>query len=487
MTLTRILLSLLLLATGLACDKSGDAAGKQKTGTPRIRFIRLDASHEKRTLESLGSLVYYEKADVGSKVEGRIESIRVAEGSYVYQGQELARIEQLQYRLALQNAEMELTQSKNSLEMARNSLDDAVRNVYKQLASIRKAAGDVQEKEILLRSATTKLSNSRILFQAGGVSKTQNDDTETAYKSAAIALEQAKNSLRIIEIGYRNEDLVAAGYARPQTEQARTALLIRLNTIKERTAVASAENSVQKAANSYRQASILLNETIIRSPLTGYVAAKSVERGEQVKTDTKLFTVIDVSRMYANQSVSEDDIARIKTTGQVPVLIDAIGKPVTGRISLVHPLVDPRTRSVTVKVLIQSGGAKLRPGMFSRVDFPLVADAQAWLAPAESVVEKKTNAGFVWVLKDQAVFKTPVTTGPVRGDSIELTGGVKENMLIAITPKGENESDLAQLADGMKVIPVLPDNLTNIQATNTAATNATTEKKKEKQHGGDGE
>ena len=169
----------------VACSKDAAQTSRQKSGIQKIRFVSLDSSSEKRTLETLGRLVYYEKADVGSKVEGRIEKIFVREGAFVQQGQELARIEQLQYTLAVQNADMELKASKNAYEMAKNSLADAVRNVHKQIASIRKARGDVDEKRILLKSATTKYSNAQILYKAGGVSKSQLDDISTAHGSAS--------------------------------------------------------------------------------------------------------------------------------------------------------------------------------------------------------------------------------------------------------------------------------------------------------------
>lgn len=443
----------------VACSKDAAQTSRQKSGIQKIRFVSLDSSSEKRTLETLGRLVYYEKADVGSKVEGRIEKIFVREGAFVQQGQELARIEQLQYTLAVQNADMELKASKNAYEMAKNSLADAVRNVHKQIASIRKARGDVDEKRILLKSATTKYSNAQILYKAGGVSKSQLDDISTAHGSASIAFMQAQNSLHIIEIGYRDEDIRMSGMAVPGTEEKRTEVLVRINTLKEQSAVASAENAVMKAQNSLRQAEILLAETSIRSPLQGYIASKGIERGEQVKTDSKLFTVIDVSRMYAQQSVSEDDVGRIQQTGTVQVFVDATDKEFPGMIDLIHPLVDPRSRSVTVRVLLANTGTALRPGMFTKVEFPLVETAKAWMVPAGSVVEKKSNAGFVFLLKKDLVFKTPIVTGSVRGDLIELTGGVEKGMLIAAPPKGENEGDVSSLQDGMKVLPVLPETL----------------------------
>lgn len=458
---------LIICALLPACQGGKEGDGKQRGGTPKVRFITLDATTEKRTLEALGSLVYFEKADVGSNVEGRIDAIYVAEGANVWRGQTLARVEQLPFTLALANAKTELAQAKNRLEMARNAYEDSVKNVMKQLAAIRRAWAELYDKELVLKSVTSKMSNTEALYRAGGATKVQYDEAVNAFSSANVAVTLAKNNLESIEIGYRESDLEALGYKGPFTIDQRQALLVKINTMKEKASISGAENEVLKAQNALQQAELLFQETVLKSPLTGIVAMKGIERGEAVKKDTKCFTVMDVSRMIANLSVSEDDVARIRKTGLVTLTIDALEKRrITGTVDLVHPLVDPRTRSVTVRVLVGNGDRALKPGMFARGEFALVEAAQAWLVPVDAVLEKKDNQGVVYVLNDKAVFKTPVTTGSVKGDMIEVLKGLRQGQLVAVPPKGSDEHDLSQLGDGMAVLPVLPEGMTNQAATN---------------------
>lgn len=457
-TARKCILALLLCCSGWACEGGAAAGDKKTTKIPLVRFMRLTPSQGKNTLEALGSLSYYEKADVACKVEGRIDRIHVKEGALVHAGQVLARLEQISFRLALQDAQTELAQARNRLGIARIQYQDGVKNVLKQLAAIKKGWAEVLEKELMVKDAATQLSNTRALLQAGGVSRVAFQRAVTAYSSARVALELAQKNLHMLQIGYRDQDLQALGHKGPFSTRRRRTLLIRANTAKERAGIAAARNEVLKAANSLRQARILLRETLIRSPISGVVAVRSIEKGEQVKKDAALFTVMDTTRLYANLNVTEDDVTRIRTSGTVVVTVDALeGKTCTGIISLVHPLVDPRTRSVTVKVLLDNGNRVLKPGMFVRGTLELQARAQAWLLPVEAVQGRQQQEGHVYVLKEKTVFKTPVRLGKVAGDNIEILDGLGKGMLIAVPPRTEKESALTALQDGMGVTPVLPD------------------------------
>lgn len=453
-------LALALVCTIIAsgCGKGPATTGPSGTSTPRVRFIALSQSRERSEIEALGSLVYFEKADVGSNVEGRIDLIHVKEGQQVYRGQPLARVEQLPFTIALQNARTELVQARTRLNIATMQYQDAVRNVHKQMAAITKSMAEVREKQLFLQTAETKLQTAAALYQADGMTKSAYEDAKTSVESAKVALTVAEKNLKMVAIGYQDEDLAALGHKGPFTEQKRLQLIILINTTKEKAAIASAENDLLKANNNHKQAEMLFRETVIRSPLTGVVAMKGIDRGELVKKDTKLFTVMDVTRMFATLNLSEDSLVDIEQSGSVPVSIDSLGGlKMDGTISLVHPLVDPRSRSVTIKVLLANHGGRLKPGMFVRAGLRLKQNARAWLLPAAAVMGRKDNAPFVYALAGKTIFKKTVVIGRVRGENIEILKGLEASALVAVPPEKDDESELSVLADGNPVIPVLPD------------------------------
>jgi len=448
-------MSTLLLPAG--CGKKNEDSGTVSGEIPKVRFITLSETTERNTIEVLGSLMYYEKADVGSKVEGRIAALYIKEGQRVYRNQPLAMIEQLPFKIALQNSRTERIQARNRLNIAKIQLQDAVRNVHKQIAAISKSKAELKEKTLFFKTAQTKLVNATALYKAGGMSKSAYDQAKISVESAKVALTVANKNLKMVEIGFRIEDLQTLGYKGPFNKKKKLNLIIKINTSKERASVTAARNELLKAQNNYKQALMLYRETTIRSPLAGIIAMKGIERGEHARKDSKLFTVMDVSRMYANLNLSEDSLGDIKQRGTIDITVDSLGKKILkGTISLVHPLVDPRTRSVTVKVLLKNYQGLLKPGMFVRAGLKLKKKARAWMLPAGAVMGRNNGKPFVYMLRGRSIFKNPVTTGKVRGDRIEILKGLTLKALVAVPPKNEDEGELSILSDGNPVIPVLP-------------------------------
>lgn len=166
----------------------------------------------------------------------------------------------------------------------------------------------------------------------------------------------------------------------------------------------------------------------VRSPIRGVVTEKAVEAGDVVGTNSRLFSVADVSTMVVRVSVSELDIVEIAAGQEVDVRFDAYpGEMVVGRVRRVFPSADPGTRLVPVEVALEGAEARrmARPGFLARVTFALDPHPGALLAPAMSVVSRPGGQGVFVVGEANTVAFRSVTTGATQEGRVELLSGVQ--------------------------------------------------------------
>jgi Cu(I)/Ag(I) efflux system membrane fusion protein len=107
---------------------------------------------------------------------------------------------------------------------------------------------------------------------------------------------------------------------------------------------------------------------VVRSPRTGHVIRKDVVEGAHVETGQTLFEIADLSAVWIEAAVYEADIEFLREGQAVAATVEAFRNRVfEGKVSLVHPHLDPSTRTNAVRFELENPGHKLRPGMFATV------------------------------------------------------------------------------------------------------------------------
>jgi Cu(I)/Ag(I) efflux system membrane fusion protein len=176
----------------------------------------------------------------------------------------------------------------------------------------------------------------------------------------------------------------------------------------------------------------------IGSPSSGTVVEKSVAEGAYVTTGQPLFTVVDLSVVWAELSAYESDLPWLSEGQTVEFETAAYpGRTFTGKLSFVEPVVDATTRTVTVRAEVPNGDAALKPDMFVRATVrsyhaghgggaPLVIPATAPLLTGERAVVYVKLAG-----QDAPTFEgREVVLGPRAGDYYIVVSGVHEGELV---------------------------------------------------------
>jgi Cu(I)/Ag(I) efflux system membrane fusion protein/cobalt-zinc-cadmium efflux system membrane fusion protein len=107
----------------------------------------------------------------------------------------------------------------------------------------------------------------------------------------------------------------------------------------------------------------------IYSPASGYITERNALPNMFADQSTRLFTIADLSQVWVNAQVFQEDIGRVKSGDSARATIDAYpGQVFSGKIESILPQVDTATRTVKVRLEVMNAGLKLKPGMFVNVD-----------------------------------------------------------------------------------------------------------------------
>src|SRR5215470_3431687 len=171
-----------------------------------------------------------------------------------------------------------------------------------------------------------------------------------------------------------------------------------------RTAVKEGDWLVQAASDRLRQFGVPTNEITkleqtrtvehdieIDSPVTGYITERNALPNQYVQSDTKLYTIADLSSAWVYANVSQSDVGRLKPGNRTTVTVDAYpGRKFSGRIDQILPQVDPMTRTVRVRLVFSNPSVALKPGMYVNVNIDVPLGRQL-VIPSSGVLQAGTR------------------------------------------------------------------------------------------------
>ncbi|MES2162949.1 MAG: efflux RND transporter periplasmic adaptor subunit [Pseudomonadota bacterium] len=167
-----------------------------------------------------------------------------------------------------------------------------------------------------------------------------------------------------------------------------------------------------------------LNRLELRAPFDGVVMEKHLALGEAVKEDAAVFTISDLSGVWAEIAVPPKDLALVRVGETVVVKASAFDAQASGKITYVGSLLGEQTRTAKARVALANPDRAWRPGLFVSVDVlsGLASDAAVTvLADAIQTVEDKP----VVFVKVAGGFRAqPVVPGRSDGKRTEILKGL---------------------------------------------------------------
>lgn len=132
-------------------------------------------------------------------------------------------------------------------------------------------------------------------------------------------------------------------------------------------------------------------ELEIDSPVSGYITDREALPNKYVQPDTRLYTVADLSTVWALAQVFQNDLGRVRVGAPATLTVDTYpGRTFSGRVDFVYPDIDPATRTARVRLVFPNPDLKLTPGMFVNVVLKIPMGRQL-LIPASGVLQSGTR------------------------------------------------------------------------------------------------
>src|SRR5262245_10825706 len=356
-----------------------------------VKTLPLQRISIQRSVELSGTLVSPDQARVSSEVASVVRDVLVEIGQEVNAGQELVRLDTTELNLALQRAESALRQTEAQLGIVEgNQLppDD-------QISAVRTAAANRDD-------ARSQLARAQELLNKGLSSKADFDTAQTRGKVTDAAYQSALENVQ------------------------------------------SLKASLQDRRAAYELAKKKVSDAVIRAPIAGAIAERTVQRGEYIRENTPVVTIVRMNPLKLRTGVQEKYADMIHKNQVVDFQVEPYPTEMFhGKIAYISPAVDQASRTFTAEILVDNPQHKLKPGFFTKGEILVQRDENV-LAVPEETVSNLAGVASVYVINNGVVKQTTIRTGEREGKFLEVLEGLKGDEILAA-------SNLNELVSGSKV------------------------------------
>nr|WP_243237268.1 efflux RND transporter periplasmic adaptor subunit [Heliobacterium chlorum] len=374
------LLALVLLTAGTACGKQPEATTAEAPAQT-VSLAKVQRASLSNRLTFNGTLEAKEELKLVPKGTGKVAQINGEVGQMVRAGDVL---------MELDNRDIQAR------------LDSARAGVAVNEASLQRAQVQLEMDQIALGDAQRNYERQKALFEAGAAPKTEFENSKSAYDKAdkQVANDQAS--------------------------------------------IASAQAQMQQSQAQIRQIEVELNDTVLRSPVTGIIAERSANTGEYVSNTNPAFTVVNIDTVEVKANLTETDINYVKTGQEVEVKITAARtEPFKGRITKISPIADEKAKTYPIWISIDNHDYILKPGMFAEFQLNTNQKTDVLTVPTEAIIERN-GTPMIYLAVDGKAVEKKVHLGITDGKLVEILDGITENDKV-IT------SGLKTLTDGVAI------------------------------------
>ena len=336
-----------------------------------------------------------QQAAIVPKISAPVKKFYVERGSRVRAGQLLAELENRDLSGAVAENQAALDQAEaNYQTVARATASEELHKAELDVRST-KDAMDAQQ----------KLFDSRqMLFREGAIA--QKDVNE-----AQVALTQAKNQY---ELAVKHLDAVRS----VSNEQSIKA--------------AAAQRDAAKARLESAQAQLAYSR--ITSPIDGAVTDRPLFAGEMAQSGNPIITVMDLSQVIARAHISQDDARSLKVGDAANLVATDGGAPLSGKVTVISPALDPSSTTVEVWVQAVNPGSRLKPGTSLRVEMVAKTIDSALTIPVAAVLTSPSGSTSAIVVdSENKPHKKSITLGIRDRNNVQVTEGLQSGERVVTT------------------------------------------------------
>lgn len=280
--------------------------------------------------------------------------------------------------------------------------EDKTAHVVPRLAgvveSVRASLGqNVRKGEVLAVIASTGLSEQR-------------SELLTAQKKLALARTTFGREKKLWE------DKVSAEQDYLQARQAMAEAEIALQNAQQKLHALGASTTAVASLNRYE----------LRAPFDGTIVEKHLSLGESVKEDTNIFTISDLSTVWAEVAVPANALDAVRVGRKVTVKASSFDAKAAGTIANVGSLLGEQTRTAKARVVLSNPNSSWRPGLFVSVDVDVAStQTEVPVAISTDAVQSVEDKPTIFVRVPGGFVARRVTLGRNDGKTVEVVKGLK--------------------------------------------------------------
>jgi membrane fusion protein, heavy metal efflux system len=164
----------------------------------------------------------------------------------------------------------------------------------------------------------------------------------------------------------------------------------------------------------------------VLAPIAGEVVERLVSPGQVVQAgQTQAFTISDLSTVWVLANVYQADLQYVKEGDQVEVRTDAFPESFHGRISYISPALDPNTRTLQARVVVDNPGEKLKRDMYCTVTVTAGVLKNVRSVPVAAVLRDDENRPFVYAQTGENQFaRRDVELGETQDNQTQIVKGI---------------------------------------------------------------
>lgn len=332
------------------------------------------------------------QAAIAPKISAPVRKFYVQRGSRVKEGQLLATLENSDLAAAAQD-------NKGSYMAAEAAYATATRAQVPE--DMQKSQSDVAQARANLDLNLSIVKGRKQLFAEGAIPGRDLDTALAALVQAQAAYDAAAKHLES------------------------------MRSVSHEAALKAAQGQLTSAEGKYKGATAQVSYSEIRSPIDGVVTDRPLFAGETAAAGAPLLTVMDTSSLLAKTHLAQSLAQRMKLGDEASVRVPGVAEPVSARVALISPALDPGSTTVEVWLKIANKDGALKVGTAVKVSITGRTDAKAWKIPAASVLTAQDGSKTVMVVgADGAAHRKAVTLGLQDAEDVQVTGGLSPTDLV---------------------------------------------------------
>jgi RND family efflux transporter MFP subunit len=204
-----------------------------------------------------------------------------------------------------------------------------------------------------------------------------------------------------------------------------------VRNVSREAALKSAKGQLTSAEGKYKGAEAAVNYSEIRSPIDGVVTDRPLFAGETAAAGAALVTVMDTSSLLAKTHLAESLAQQMKVGDEAQVSIPGLTDPVTAKVSLISPALDPGSTTVEVWLKIDNRSGSLKVGTPVKVSITGRSVAKGWKVPSSAILTAQDGTKSVLVVgEDGTAHRKPIKVGISDADDVQVTSGLAPSDMV---------------------------------------------------------